>query len=369
MKKTVLSGMRPTGRLHLGNYFGALENWIKLQDEYECNFFVADWHALTTGYNDTKNLTENTYDMLTDWISAGLDPERCTVFLQSALKEHAELHLLFSMVTPLSWLMRCPTYKDILAQTKDRDIATYGFLGYPCLQAADILMYNADFVPVGEDQLPHLELSREIARRFNYIYGEVFKEPQPLLTKAKVLIGTDGRKMSKSYDNTILLSDSPDNVKKQVMTMVTDPARIRKDDPGHPDICSVFAFHKVLDSEDGAVGAATDNGGVTAVINDNDAVAVAMATATVATTESAATVEIGENCKAGRIGCIQCKRLLADKLCEMVSPVYNKRCELLKKPEYVTEVLREGTRCAMPKAQKMMRTVREAMHLPGIEGL
>jgi len=208
-KGTILSGMRPTGALHLGNYFGALENWVKLQDEYECYFFVADWHALTTGYEDTSQIKNNINDLVIDWLSAGLDPEKCVIFLQSSIKEHAELHLLFSMTTPLSWLLRCPTYKDQINQLKDKNITTYGFLGYPCLQAADILIYKAGFVPVGEDQLPHLELTREIARRFNYLFGEVFPEPQAILTKAKVLPGTDGRKMSKSYGNTIALSDSP----------------------------------------------------------------------------------------------------------------------------------------------------------------
>jgi len=334
-KKVILSGIRPTGRLHLGNYFGALENWINLQDEYECNYFVADWHALTTGYADTKDIGENIREMMTDWLSAGLDPEKCTMFLQSSLKEHAELHLLFSMVTPVSWLMRCPTYKEAMTQLKDRDIATYGFLGYPCLQAADILAYNADFVPVGEDQVPHLELTREIARRFNYFYGDVFKEPQALLTKAKVLFGTDGRKMSKSYNNTIALSEPPDEVKKKVMTMVTDPARIRKDDPGHPEICSVFSFHKVLEA---------DNNGASAP-------------------QRLGVREIEENCKAGKIGCVQCKRELAEKLCEKISPIYDRRCEMSKRPDYVKEVLIEGTRRARPKAQKVMRTVREAMRL------
>src|SRR5690606_20430198 len=238
-KKVMLSGMRPTGKLHLGNYLGALENWVKLQDEYDCYYFIADWHALTTGYEDTSELKSNINSMVIDWLSAGLDPEKCTIFLQSSVKAHAEMHLLSSWMTPLSWLYRCPTYKDQLAQLKDRNITTYGFLGYPCLQAADILMYKAAAVPVGEDQVPHVELTREMARRFNYIFGEVFPEPQAKLTKAKVLPGTDGRKMSKSYNNTIALSDDPDTVRKKVMSMVTDPARIRKDDPGHPEVCTV----------------------------------------------------------------------------------------------------------------------------------
>ena len=232
-KGTILSGMRPTGALHLGNYFGALENWVRLQNEYDCYFFVADYHALTTGYDNTDDYKDNITNLLVDWLAAGLDPEKCTFFIQSCIKEHAELHLLFSMNLPLSWLYRCPTYKDQLNQLKDKNITTYGFLGYPCLMATDILMYKADFVPVGEDQLPHIEITREIARRFNFLYNsEVFPEPQPLLTKAKVLPGLDGRKMSKSYNNTIALSDSPDVIRKKVMSMVTDPARIRKTDQG-----------------------------------------------------------------------------------------------------------------------------------------
>lgn len=246
-KKIILSGTRPTGNIHLGNYFGALENWVRLQEDYDCHFFIADWHALTTGYADTEKLKENTLSLMADFLAVGLDPDKSTLFLQSSVLEHAELFLLLGMNTPLSWLERCPTYKDLMANMGEKDIATYGFLGYPALQAADILIYKADFVPVGEDQLPHLEITREIARRFNYIYGkEVFPEPMPLLTKSKVLPGTDGRKMSKSYNNTIALADTPEEVKKKVMSMITDPARIRKDDPGHPDVCTVFAFHKVF---------------------------------------------------------------------------------------------------------------------------
>lgn len=326
MKKgTILSGMRPTGALHLGNYFGALENWVKLQDDYDCYFFVADWHALTTGYEDTSAVKNNINDLVVDWISAGLDPEKCTIFLQSKIKEHAELHLLFSMTTPLSWLLRCPTYKDQLNQLKDKNITTYGFLGYPNLQAADILIYKAGFVPVGEDQLPHLELTREIARRFNFFYGEVFPEPQPILTKAKVLPGTDGRKMSKSYGNTIALSDSPDDIKKKVSTMVTDPARIKKDDPGHPEVCTVFSFHKVF--------------------NEGELPA------------------IEEQCRGGKIGCVQCKRNLADKMTACLEPIYERRQKLLEKPEIVKEVLHEGNKRAEAVAKKTMEDVRSAMKI------
>jgi tryptophanyl-tRNA synthetase len=324
-KGKILSGMRPTGALHLGNYFGALENWVKLQDDYDCYFFVADWHALTTGYEDTSEVKNNINDIIIDWISAGLDPEKCVIFLQSSIKEHAELHLLFSMTTPLSWLYRCPTYKDQLNQIKDRNITTYGFLGYPCLQAADILMYKAEYVPVGEDQLPHLELTREIARRFNNLFEEVFPEPQAILTKAKVLPGTDGRKMSKSYGNTIALSDSPEVIGKKVSTMITDPARIKKDDPGHPDICTVFAFHKVFNEEE--------------------------------------IPQIEEDCKGGKIGCVQCKKRLAQKMTEHLEPIYERRQKLLEKPGVVKEILHNGNENAKKVASKTMEEVRKAMKI------
>jgi len=324
-KGTILSGMRPTGALHLGNYFGALENWVKLQDDYECYFFVADWHALTTGYEDTSQIKNNINDLVIDWISAGLDPEKCVIFLQSSIKEHAELHLLFSMTTPLSWLLRCPTYKDQLNQLKDKNITTYGFLGYPCLQAADILIYKAGFVPVGEDQLPHLELTREIARRFNYLFGEVFPEPQAILTKAKVLPGTDGRKMSKSYGNTIALSDSPDEIRKKVSTMITDPARIRKDDPGHPEVCTVFSFHKVF--------------------NENEV------------------SEIEEQCRGGKIGCVQCKKNLANKMVEHLEPIYERRQKIIENPGIVKEVLANGNEKARKVAGETLEEVRKAMKI------
>lgn len=323
--KIIVSGMRPTGSLHLGNYFGALENWIRLQNEYNCYFFVADWHALTTGYEKTEEVKHNIDEVLIDWLSAGLDPEKCNIFIQSKVKEHAELNLLFSMITPLSWLYRCPTYKDQLKQIKDRDISTYGFLGYPCLMSADILLYKADFVPVGEDQLPHLELTREIARRFNYIYGEIFPEPQAMLTKAKVLPGLDGRKMSKSYNNTIALSDSPETIRKKVSTMITDPARIRKDDPGHPEVCSVYAFHKVF--------------------NENDV------------------EDIEQMCRGGKIGCVQCKRKLADSMVEYMTPIYERRQELKDKPEYIREVIENGCKNAAKIASKTMEDVRNAMKI------
>ena len=250
--RRVLSGMRPTGKLHLGNYMGALYNWIRLQEErgdagkskYDCYFFIADWHALTTDYADTSNIRQNTFDVAMDWLAAGLNPEESVIFVQSHVPQHAELHLLLSMVTPLSWLERVPTYKEQQENLTTKDLSTYGFLGYPLLMAADILVYQADFVPVGQDQVVHVELTREAARRFNHFYSpagkhapQILPEPQPLLTPSPKLPGTDGRKMSKSYDNTILLTDPEATVRQKLKTMVTDPARIRRTDPGDPDKC------------------------------------------------------------------------------------------------------------------------------------
>lgn len=328
-KDIVLSGMRPTGALHLGNYFGALENWIKLQDEYECYFFVADYHALTTGYEDTADFKDNITNVLIDWLAAGLDPEKCTIFVQSNVREHAELHLLLSMNLPLSWLYRCPTYKDQISQLKDKNITTYGFLGYPCLMSSDILIYKAKYVPVGEDQLPHLELTREIARRFNYLYNcEVFPEPQPLLTKMKVLPGLDGRKMSKSYNNTIALSDSPETIQKKVMTMVTDPARIRKTDPGHPEVCSVFAYHKLFSPDE--------------------------------------IEEVEHNCRNGEIGCVACKKKLAKNLISFMAPIYERRLEWMKRTDDIKDIIREGNRKATEVAARTLAEVRKAMNIDWI---
>ncbi|HPJ81143.1 MAG TPA: tryptophan--tRNA ligase [Saccharofermentans sp.] len=323
-KKIVLSGSRPTGNIHLGNYFGAVSNWVKLQEEYDCNFFIADWHALTTGYADTADLRKNSLSLAADYLASGLDPKKCTIFLQSLVKQHSELFLLLSMNTPLAWLERCPTYKDQLANIKDRDITTYGFLGYPALMAADILMYKADYVPVGEDQVPHLELAREMSRRFNFIYGrEVFPEPAPLFTKSKVLPGTDGRKMSKSYGNTISLSDTPDDVLKKIRGMVTDPARIRKDDPGHPEVCSVYAFHKVF-SED--------------KVDD-----------------------ICAQCKKGEIGCVACKKMLSERVAEFQTPIYEKRLEILSHEDTLIDIIKEGSAKAAVRAEKTMEDVRSAI--------
>jgi len=322
----IMSGMRPTAKLHLGNMMGALMNWVKLQDEYECFYSVVDWHALTTGYADTSELKEYINEMVIDWLSVGLNPEKCNIFVQSQVKEHAELHLLLSMITPLSWLERCPTYKEQLRQLEGREINTYGFLGYPVLMTADILAYKADRVPVGEDQAPHLELAREIVRRFNYLYKPVFPEPEALYTEAKVLPGIDGRKMSKSYDNYIAISASPEEIRKKVMMMVTDPKRIKKSDPGHPEVCTVYAFNKVFGEKD--------------KVN-----------------------ELGESCKKALIGCVECKKNLADLLIKYMEPIHERRKIYEKDPNLIKDILDLGAKKARDVASKTLEEVREAMKI------
>jgi len=317
--------MRPTGRLHLGNYKGALENWVRLQDDYECFFAVVDWHALTTGYENTSEIKDNIREMVLDWLAAGLDPERSVIFVQSHIKEHAELHLLLSMVTPLGWLERVPTYKEQLGQLSGRDIATYGFLGYPVLQTADILAYRADTVPVGEDQLPHLELAREIIRRFNFLYGSKLPEPQPALTRAAVLPGTDNRKMSKSYGNYLGMSADAQEIRQKVHSMVTDPARIHKTDPGHPDICAVYALHRVFSGDRAE--------------------------------------EIGASCRAGAIGCGECKKNLTARLDEAVGPIAERRAALAARPGLVDEVIAAGDARARRVAAETLEIVRAAMRI------
>ena len=322
----ILSGMRPTGKLHLGHWVGALENWVKLQDQYECYFFVADWHALTTHYADTSELRENVREMVTDWLAVGLDPAKATFFLQSHLLEHAELHLLLSMVMPLGWLERVPTYKEQLENIKDRDLHTYGFLGYPVLQAADILIYKAKYVPVGEDQLPHIELTRELARRFNNFYGAVFPEPKALLTAIPRLRGTDGRRMSKSYGNTIYLSDPPEVVSRKVADMMTDPARKRRTDKGNPDVCPVFDHHKVFSPED--------------VID-----------------------RVNRECRTAEIGCVDCKKLMAEHVNKFLAPILKRRKSYEEDPKRVLGILEEGTKKARSVAQATMAEVRAAVKL------
>jgi tryptophanyl-tRNA synthetase len=325
-RRRILSGMRPTGKLHLGNLVGALQNWIKLQDEYDSFHFVADWHMLTTEYANTSELQSSIQEMVTDWLAAGLDPKKATFFIQSRVPEHAELHLLFSMVTPLGWLERVPTYKEQLDNIKDRDLHTYGFLGYPVLQAADILMYKADFVPVGEDQVPHVELTREIARRFNGFYGQVFPEAQALLTPTPKLPGTDGRKMSKSYDNAIFLSDPPEVVSGKLAGMMTDPARKRRYDPGNPDVCPVFDLHRVFSSPE--------------------------------------TIErVNRECRTAEIGCVDCKKLMAGHLNNALAPIQERRKRYEQNPKEVWDVLEEGTKKAREVAQATMTEVRAAVKL------
>lgn len=324
MRKRILSGMRPTGSLHIG-HLSVLQNWVALQEEYDSYFAIVDWHALTTGYEDKLDLKELSKEVALDWLSVGIDPEKSAVFIQSQVKEHAELHLLFSMFAPLSWLERVPTYKDQLQQLGDqgKDLHTYGFLGYPLLQAADILIYKANAVPVGEDQLPHIELTREIARRFNHLYTPIFPEPQGLVGKAALLPGVDGRKMSKSYNNAISITASPQEINQRVRQMVTDPARIRKDDPGHPEVCVVHKFLSIYSSE---------------------------------------VARIEQDCREGKIGCVACKKHLSQKIDEVLSPIRERR-QYWEKDGKVEKVLEEGADKARSYAAATIKEVREAMGL------
>jgi len=322
--------MRSTGKLHLGNYVGALQNWVGMQDQYECYFFIADWHALTTDYADTSQVKQNSVEVCLDWLAAGLDPERSVIFIQSHVPQHAELHLLLSMITPLGWLERVPTYKEQRENIAEKDLGTYGFLGYPVLQSADILIYKGDFVPVGEDQVAHVELTREIARRFNQFYKlrskEVFPEPQALKTKAAKLPGTDGRKMSKSYGNTILLTDAEPVVRQKLKTMVTDPARVRRTDPGNPDVCPVGDLHKIFSD-----------------------------------TETNAKVDVG--CRSAGIGCIECKSWAADSLVRILSPMQERRKKYEQNPRLAWDILEAGSERARKVASATMNEVRDAMKM------
>jgi tryptophanyl-tRNA synthetase len=325
-RKRVLSGMQPSGLLHLGNLLGALENWRALQEQYDCYFFIADWHALSTNYEDTAQIRSHTREMLIDWLAAGIDPQRATLFIQSQNPDHAVLHLLLSMIVPVPWLERNPTYKEKQEQLSDRDLSTYGFLGYPVLQAADILLYKANYVPVGKDQLPHLELTRELARRFNSLYKPVFTEPQEQLTQFPKVLGTDGRKMSKSYGNTINLSDPEPVVRQKLKTMVTDPARVRRMDPGNPDVCPVFDFHKIYSSQP--------------VIE-----------------------RVNRECRTAEIGCIDCKKLSADAMVDRLRPIWEKREQLQKRPEQVEEVVAEGGKRAAAFSHQTIQEVKDAMKI------
>ncbi|MEW6621621.1 MAG: tryptophan--tRNA ligase [Bacillota bacterium] len=326
-KGRILSGMRPTGNLHIG-HLSVLENWVRLQEEYECYYPIVDWHALTTSFNETDAIQGNIWEMILDWLSVGLDPEKSCIFIQSQVKQHAELHLLFSMVTPLSWLERCPTYKDQLQQLslEGKDIATYGFLGYPLLQAADILIYKADTVPVGEDQVPHIELCREIARRFNFLYKKnVFPEPKAKLAKFSLLPGLDKRKMSKSYNNYIAINEEETALEDKVKMMITDPGRIRKTDVGDPSICVVHTYHNIYSQSE---------------VND-----------------------IAEDCKKGRIGCVACKKKLAAQMKVALAPYREKRQYYMDRPQLVKDILYHGKEKASERAEATMMEVREVMHL------
>lgn len=322
--RRIVSGMRPTGKLHLGHYHGVLANWLELQRDYECFFFAADWHSLTTEYASTEGIRESIHDMVLDWIAFGIDPEKSTIFCQSAVHQHAELNLILGMITPVSWLERNPTYKEMQDNLATRDLSTFGFLGYPVLMAADIILYRATRVPVGHDQLPHLEITREIARRFNYLYGEVFPEPEALLTESPKVLGIDGRKMSKSYGNAIFLSEGAVETKKKVMAMVTDTLRPRRTDVGEPDRCVAFSLNNVYLSPEKKA-------------------------------------EIVSACRSAQIGCVDCKRIQAEALVESLAPFRERRAELTADPGMVDAILAEGGRKAAEKAAQTMLAVRDAL--------
>jgi tryptophanyl-tRNA synthetase len=325
-KKRILSGMRPTGPLHLGNLHGALANWVHMQDEYDCFFFIADWHALTSDYEDPSAITGYVNEMMIDWLSAGLDPEKSTLFVQSLIPEHAELFLFLSMITPVPWLERNPTYKDQIVQIDNKDLSTFGFLGYPVLQAADIIIYKANGVPVGVDQVPHVEITREIARRFNFLYGDVFPEPEAILTKTSKILGLDRRKMSKSYNNAIYLSDSPEEIGNKVSQMITDPQRMRRSDPGNPDICNVFEFHKLYSDQ-----------------------------------ETCKAIDI--QCRNAKIGCVACKQKMAQNLIAAMAPLHERRQQFQADPGRVKEIIAYGSERAREVAKETMTQVRTAIRI------
>jgi tryptophanyl-tRNA synthetase len=326
VKKRILSGMRPTGPLHLGNLHGALANWVNMQEQYDCFFFIADWHALTSDYEDTGHISEYVRNMLIDWLSAGLLPDKSTLFIQSRIKEHAELFLILSMITPVPWLERNPTYKDQIVQLSNKDLSTFGFLGYPVLQAADIIMYKAYGVPVGVDQVPHVEITREIARRFNHFYGDVFPEPESILTQTPKIFGIDRRKMSKSYNNAIFLSDSPDEIAAKVAKMLTDPQRARKSDPGDPDVCNVYEFHKLY-------------------------------------SDSQIVERINRECRTAEIGCVECKEIMARYLINALEPMREKRAYYETRPHLVDDIIMDGCEKARKVARQTMAEVKSAIKI------
>ncbi len=325
MQKTrLVSGIRPTGLLHIGHLEGMLKNTASLQNKYECYPFIADWHSLTD-VTDTSNLSQYILQAAIDWLSAGINPDKSTLFVQSHVPEHAELSTLLTMVTPVSWLERCPTYKDKIQNLNQREGPSTGLLEYPVLMTADVIVYKAEVVAVGADQVAHLEISREIVRRFNHLFGKVFPEPQPMLTETSELPGLDGRKMSKSYSNAIQLSDPPQATQTNIMKMVTDPGRVRRTDPGDPDVCPVFAYHKVYNLDEAP--------------------------------------QIDQDCRSAAIGCVNCKRNLSNKLIAALEPFYEKRAQWASKPKAVREVLAEGASRAKGVAQETMAEVRSAMKL------
>lgn len=324
-KKRIFSGMRPTGDLHIG-HLSVLENWVRLQEDYECIYGVVDLHALTSSYEDPSHIREHGRNMILDWLSAGLDPEKSSIMIQSQVKQHSELHLLLSMLMPLSWLERVPTYKDQLQQLskEGKNITTYGFLGYPLLMSADILVYKSELVPVGEDQLPHLELTRELGRRFNHLYNkEVFPEAKALLSEVPMVPGIDKRKMSKSYNNYIPINSNEKELMDKVRQMITDPARIKKDDPGNPEVCVVYSYHKIYNKDQSE--------------------------------------EIGDLCRKGQIGCVQCKRQLADKLKNILEPIWEKRAEFAKNEKLVDEIVQAGNEKARGIAEETLKEVRDIL--------
>ncbi|MBU1006379.1 MAG: tryptophan--tRNA ligase [Candidatus Omnitrophica bacterium] len=325
MKKRILSGMRPTGPLHLGHLFGALDNWVRLQDQYECFFMIADWHALMSEYEDPSKLPEYAIECAADWIASGIDPEKSTIFIQSHVPQHLELYMVFSNFVPLGWLERCPTYKEQLRELSSRKLHTYGFLGYPVLQAADILLYKAGAVPVGKDQLPHLELTNDILAKFNKLYGGIFKEIKPLLTGTSKLLGIDGRKMSKSYGNFIALGDSPDVIGEKCGQMFTDPKRIKLSDEGHPDECNLYSYFNLFKDK--------------------------------------LLPEVREYCVNAKVGCAQCKKDLADVISEYLSGIRTKREKLLKDKDFIRDILKEGAKKANKAASETMTEVRKAVGL------
>jgi tryptophanyl-tRNA synthetase len=323
-KKVVFSGLRPTGPCHLGHLAGALRNWIKLQDQYRCFYSIVTWHAFSSEYQNQTVIRDFVFEVAADWLSIGLDPEKCTLFIQSEVKEHAELHLLLSMILPLPWLQRVPTFKEMQKELKDKDVNTYGFLGYPVLQTADIILYKGDVVPVGEDQAYHLELAREITRRFNRLFGNIFPEPQILLTEVPKLAGTDGRKMSKSFGNSIFLKDPPEVIRKKIQPMITDVRRKRRSDPGEPEDCPAFTLHKAFVPEEKRE-------------------------------------EIAHGCRTAGIGCLECKNVVIEQLIQILTPFWEKRKTFTNNPDTVWEILEKGNTKAREVAQRTMEEVRIAL--------